>query len=281
MNNKALTLSILFAIVAVFFVQSYVSSVEEEQKKKFGAEITVVVAKRDIKEMATIDETMLTTIQIPERFKDPNAVPYSKPEVDEKSGRKIGLGLKEWAGYIANVPIKKGEQLTFTKVTEPGIKTGLSPQITPGKRAMAINVNEISGVSKLVKPGDRVDVIGVIDLGGGKGNKIAKTLLQDVIVLATGRNVSNNPARTIESDSLTGKERIKSLTEDYSFSSVTIEVDPVQAQMLALVMQNGESALMLSLRNNEDTERGAVGTMSYGDVLGIDLSKSRAPASKP
>ncbi len=280
MNNKALTLSILMAILAVFFVQSYVASVEEEQKKKYGSEVTVVVAKRDIKEMATIDETMLTTIQIPERFKDPNAVPYSKPEVDEKSGRKIGLGLREWSNYIAIVPIKKGEQLTFTKVTEPGIKTGLSPQIAPGKRAMAINVSEISGVSKLIKPGDRVDIIGVIDLGGGKANKIAKTLLQDVAVLATGRSVTNNPARTIENDSFTGKDKVKSLAEDFSFNTITIEVDPVQAQMIALVMQNGESALMLSLRNNEDTERSAMGTMSYSDVLGIDLSKPRAPASK-
>jgi len=280
MNNKALTLSILMAILAVFFVSSYVTSVEEEQKKKFGSEVTVVVAKRDIKEMATIDETMLTTLSIPERFKDPNAVAYSKPEVDEKSGRKIGMGLKEWANFIALVPIKKGEQLTYTKVAEPSLKTGLSPQITPGKRAMAINVSEISSVSKLIKPGDRVDIIGVIDLGGGKANKIAKTLLQDVVILATGRNVTNNPARTIESDSVTGKDKIRSLAEDFSFTTVTIEVDPVQAQMLALVMQNGESALMLSLRNNEDTERGALGTMTYSDVLGTDLSRSRAPASK-
>jgi pilus assembly protein CpaB len=280
MNNKALTLSILMAILAVFFVQSYVASIEEEQKNKFGSEVTVVVAKRDIKEMATIDETMLTTIQVPERFRDPNSVSYSKPEVDEKSGRKIGLGLKEWAGYIALVPIKRGEQLTYTKVTEPSIKTGLSPQITPGKRAMAIPVGEISGVSKLVKPGDRVDIIGVIDLGGGKANKIAKTLLQDVVILATGRNVSNNPARMVENDSMTGKDKVRSLAEDYTFASVTIEVDPVQAQMLALVMQNSDSALMLSLRNNEDTERGAMGTMTYSDVLGVDLSKSRAPASR-
>lgn len=280
MNNKALTLSILMAILAVFFVQSYVQSVEEEQKKKFGSEVTVVVAKRDIKEMATIDETMLTTVQIPERFKDPNAVAYSKPEVDEKSGRKIGLGLREWASYIATVPIKKGEQLTYTKMTEPGIKTGLSPQISPGKRAMAINVSEVSSVSKLIKPGDRVDIIGVLDLGGGKANKIAKTLLQDVVILATGRSVTNNPARTIETDSMTGKDKVKSLAEDYSFTSVTIEVDPVQAQMLALVMQNGESSLMLSLRNNEDTERSAMGAMTYSDVLGADLSKPRAPASK-
>jgi len=79
----------------------------------------------------------------------------------------------------------------------PNMRTGLAPQVTPGKRALAISVGETTGVSKLVKPGDRVDLIAVI---GPKDGRVAKTILQDIVVLATGRAVSGNIARQLEND---------------------------------------------------------------------------------
>lgn len=273
-----MTLSLVMAVLAVFFVQSYVQSLEEEQKRKFGSEVIVVVAKQNIKEMDTIVETMLEVKSIPDRFKDPNAVPYEKAEVDEKTKKTYGRGLKEWAGYIALVSIKAGEQITYTKITEPNIRSGLSPQITPGRRAIAISVSDRTAVAKLVKPGDRVDLIGVVDLGGGKANKVAKVLLQDVVVLATGKNINNNAARLIEMDTVTNKPKIQNLAEDTSFSSVTLEVDPIQAEMMVLVVANGDTALSLALRNNDDTDRTPIPSMNYNDVLGLDLSKARAPA---
>ena len=103
-------------------------------------------------------------------------------------------------------------------------------------------------VGKLVKPGDRVDLIGVLDTGNGKEGKVSRVILQDVVVLAVGKSVTNNAPRTVEYDNFAGKERVKSLAEDFSFSSVTLEVEPAQAQMLALILANGENSLSLSLR---------------------------------
>ncbi len=272
MNNKVLTLSIVMAILAVFFVQAYVSSVEEETKKKFGTEVLVVIAKRDVKEMETLNETSFELKLIPKRFLEPASVFFEKKEED----KEVTKSVKSLTGAVAVVPIKKGEQITFNKFTEPSIRTGLAPQITPGRRAVAIAVNETSGVSKLIKPGDRVDLLAVIDPGGGKQNKIAKTILQDVVVLSVGRNVTNNVPRIVEIDSQTGKEKIRSLTEDSNFASVTLEVEPVQAQALALVMASGDSALSLSLRNNDDSERTNLGPTGFADVLGGDMSRGLA-----
>lgn len=275
MNNKALTLSVVMAIMAVFFVQSYVESIEEAQKKRFGTEVMVVVAKKDIKEMDTIDETMLTRVTKPKRFLEPGAIFFSDEAKNEEDAIK---NLRSLVGTIAVVPIKEGEQVTHTKISEPGIRTGLSPQITPGKRAFAVPVSETSGVAKLVKPGDRVDLIAIVDPGGGKDQKIARTVLQDVVVLAVGRRVTNNAARSVELDGYSGKEKIRSLAEDYSFSSVTIEVEPAQAQGLALLMANGESALALSLRNTDDTERFNLGPTTFSDLMGP--AAQRMPANR-
>ena len=272
MNNKALTLSLVMALIAVFFVESYVSSIEEETRKKFGTEVLVVAAKKDINEMETVDETMLELKKIPKRFLEPSAISFERAE-DKDGG--FARDLKKLAGNVAIVPIKKGEQITFNKITEPSMRTGLSPQVTPGKRAVAVPINEITGVAKLVKPGDRVDIIAVLDFGG-REKKVAKTILQDVVVLAVGRYVTNNVGRVVENEAFGGKQKIRSLTQFDGYSSVTIEVDPEQAQAVALVTSNSANSISLALRNNDDTARSGSGMMMLNDVLGVDR---RTPAA--
>lgn len=279
MNNRAVTLSLGMAILAVFFVQSYVASIEEKAKKDFGAYVNVVVAKKDLKEMATIDDVqgMIALREIPKQFLEPGAIYFEKKNSESDSIKD----LETLAGYVAVVPIKEGTQISFSKITEPGLRTGLSPQITPGRRGFSVPVNEVSGVAKLVKPGDRVDVIAVLDLGSARDSKVVKTVLQDVPILAVGRNVTNNVARSIDADPFTGKSRIRALTQFDGFASVTLEVDPAQAQMLALILSNQSNTVTLSLRNNDDVDRVAVGGMGVGEVLGADpAAQRRLPGSR-
>lgn len=285
MNSRALVISLVMSVVAVFFVRSYVESIEEESAKKYGTQYLVLVAKTDIKEMDTLTEDVLEYREIPKRFLEPAAVSVDPREKDEKAR---GKDLRKFSGSIAVVPIKKGEQITMNKVTEPSVRTGLSPQIAPGRRAVTIGINDLTGVAKLVKPGDRVDVIAVIDIGLGKENKIARTFFQDVVVLATGKNVTNNPARMVETDPFSGKEKVKPLSEDLSFSTVTIEVDANQAQVFALLQSSNEAVLFLSLRHNDDSDRVGLAPVTYRDLLPPDLirqavqnsSNGRAPAGR-
>ncbi len=277
MNNKALTLSLFFSFVAIYFVYSYVNSIEDDAKKKYGTSVLVVKASKDIKEQETINDTMFKLELIPKRFLEPAAVSFEEINKNDEKPRD----LKYLVGTVAIVPIRAGEQITLNKITEPNVRTGLAPQITPGRRAVSIPVTEMTGVSKLVKPGDRVDLIGVLDRGGGKENRIVKTLLQDVVILSVGKNVSNNIARIVEQDPFGGKEKIKPLTEDITFTSVTVEVEPPQAQVLALILAGGENTIIISLRNNDDTERVGMGTMGLEDVLGGEYSRNpRGPASR-
>ncbi|MBI3534086.1 MAG: Flp pilus assembly protein CpaB, partial [Deltaproteobacteria bacterium] len=156
-----------------------------------------------------------------------------------------------------------------------------APQITPGKRAVSIPVTEVTGVSKLIKPGDRVDLIAVLDQGGGKENRIAKTIFQDLVVLSIGKNVTNNVARIVEFDQYSGKEKVKSLSEDTTFTSISVEVEPVQAQALALVLANNENTIYVSLRNNDDADRVGMGAVGVSDVTGGEFAPAgRGPATK-
>jgi len=278
MNSKAMTLSLLMAGIAVFFVTSSVSSIEEEAKKKFGDEITVLVAKVDIKEMDTILDGMIEPRSIPRRFVEPSAVAFN--ELVKEDSKEYAMEVKRIIGNVAIVPIKKGEQLSINKITEPNMRTGLAPQVAPGKRAISISVGEVESVGKLIKPGDRVDVIAVLSTqigpGGDSSNsKIAKTFLQDAVILAVGRNITNNIARKIESEGSNGKTHIKSLSEFDGYASVTLEVDPAQAQGLAVIMADPMNKIYLTLRNNDDTDRTNLNGIRKNDLLINDI---RMPA---
>jgi len=280
MNNRAVTLSLVMGLLAVLFVQSYIGSLEESQKKKFGTEVNVLKAKVDIKDTDTLDETMIELAVIPKAFLEPSAVSFAKREKQEESVLEGTRMIKSLAGSVAMVPIKRGEQITLNKITHPGIRTGLAPQVAPGRRAISVGISETTSVGKLVKPGDRVDLIAVIDTGG-KDTKIVKTILQDIVVLAVGRSVTNNVPRVIEADPANGKDRIRPLAEDFSFNSVTLEVEPAQAQTLALLSASGENLLSLSLRNNDDTDRVNLPGVMLTDVLGPDASRvQRVPARR-
>jgi len=272
MNNRAMTMALLIACIAVFLVSSWVGDVEERAKKRFGTNVMILKAKVDIKESQTITEEMLAREYVPKSFIEPSAIVFERTSKDDdENEEEMKKSMRSLSGAVAIVPIKKGEQITYNKITEPGIRTGLAPQIAPGRRAIAMNVSNQSSVSKLIKPGDRVDVIAVLDMGAGKDSKISKTILQDVVVLSVGQNVTNNIPRKLEVDG--NKATYRSLSTDSSYDTITVEVEPEQAQVVALVAGNGENALTLVLRNNDDTERKNLGSVMMSDILGGDAGR--------
>lgn len=278
MNSKAMFLSIIMAGVAVFFVVSSVTSIEEQAINRFGPDVTVMVAKEDIREMETLIEGMLEPKIVPANFVEPSAVKFSGKVVEGSD--VFQDSVKRLIGNVAVVSIKKGEQITTNKISDVSLRTGLAPQITPGKRAIAIGIDEVSSVSRLLKPGDRVDIISVIDAGvgaSGRESKVAKTLFQDVVVLAVGRNITNNLARRVDYDSQSGRTRMRSLTEYDGYSSVTLEVDPNQAQLLAAITSGAGNRILLTLRNNDDTDRAQTGFSRTQDAL----MDGRLPAATP
>ena len=279
MNSKAMGLSLVMAGIAVFFVMSSVSSIEEQANKKFGDEVTVLVARDDIREMDTILENMIETKVVPKNFVEPTAIRFNS-KVKEDSA-DFQSEVKRVVGSVALVAIKKGEQLSLNKITEASMRTGLAPQVTPGKRAMSISIDETNSVSKLLKPGDRVDLIAVIDPGSGssgKSQKTAKTLYQDVVILAVGRSITNNIARRVDLDPQTGRTKIRSLTEYDGYASVTLELDPAQAQLLASIVADTANRVILTLRNNDDTDRSALNLSRASDAL---IDSGRLPAAAP
>ncbi len=266
-DTKTLWISVGAAMFAVLLLYSWMQEKNKQVTEEFGKRKMVVVAKSDINEMYPLDETLVEVISIPEAYVTPQAL----------------TDPSELRGYIALTPILKGEQILKTKISQPGALTGLSYQVSPGKRAITIPIDAMRGVAKLLKPGDRVDLIASVTSGSGQNQKKeVKALMQNVIILATGTNVQNSIPADYELDK-TGKNfLIKSLTKNTNFDSITIEATPADAQKLIFIMATNPQDLFMTLRNPSDT--GAIGkiTTSLDDVLGrTAVIPARASASTP
>ena len=264
-QTRTLWISVGAALLAIFLLYSWSQEQKTSMAKKFGATKRVVIASQDIAEMETIDESKLDYVEQPVDFIQPLAI--SEPE-----------GA---VGQVAAVPIKKGEQLLQTKLLLPGAETGLSMEISPGKRGIALPVDDIRGVTRLLKPGDRIDIIAALDYGKGTdARREVRTILQDVVVLATGLNVVNKIPRRFELDGNGKTVNRINLSANVNFSTITVEAKPEDAQQLVYILATSPGSLFTVLRHPNDRLQAPTRITTVEDVLGKP-QLSRLPAAAP
>ncbi|MBS1983988.1 MAG: Flp pilus assembly protein CpaB [Bdellovibrionales bacterium] len=257
-QSKAFITSIAFAGLAMILVYFYVSQREDSLNAEFGSKVPVVVASRDINEMEQIQANMLQVIEVPKKFAQPGA-----------NGDK-----KTFEGSVAASPVRQGEQVLMTKVLLKGAETGLASQVAVTRRALSVPVNDVSGVTRLLKPGDRIDLISNITYRTPTGPESeVKTIMQDVHVLAVGELIQNNIPSAFEDDPVAGTRKAVNLRGNRTFNTVTVEVTPNDAQSLILVMQSG-AELFMSLRNPVDRVIASIPTTTVDEVLGPNSKKA-------
>ncbi|MCB0377145.1 MAG: Flp pilus assembly protein CpaB [Bdellovibrionales bacterium] len=262
-ETRTLWISIGAAVFAVFLLYGWAQDKRASYAKKFGQSKTVVVAREDILEFAIIDAEKLEVIEKPSEFIEPDAI--------DNPSQAIGL--------IALAPIKKGEQILETKLVMPGTTTGLSIQVSPGKRAVTIPVDETRGLARLLKPGDRVDIIAAIDDGAGvnKTRKI-RTVLQDVPILATGQSIVDQLPIKVQKGEEDNYE-IRNLRVENDYKTVTVEVKPDEAQSL-YYLSSVAAPIYLSLRNPNDRLQNPLRTIAVDDVLKKVTIKKAVPIQR-
>lgn len=137
-------------------------------------------------------------------------------------------------GAIVRDPILTGEPITNRKIVRGGEGGYLSVVLTPGKRAMAVQVTSDTAVGGFILPGDRVDVLMTRDVqnasteGGSSKTVVAETVLQNIRVLALDQSTSaDKDAKSIVA------------------ATATLEVGPVEAEALARAKAAGSVSLAL------------------------------------
>lgn len=168
-------------------------------------------------------------------------------------------------GRVVLVPLKVNEPITESKLAPVNVKSGgLAAVVTAKKRAMAVRVDKVVGVSGFIHPGHRVDVLVSVASTEDVPKTITKIVLENILVLAAGTQVDQSAAQKGEAAAV---------------DVITLEVTPEEGEKLALAATEGK--LQLALRNYTDTEdvltRGATLNKLLASYVG---SENEVKASK-
>src|SRR5918992_6118726 len=161
-------------------------------------------------------------------------------------------------GKVNRVKIIANEPILDSRLSGEG--AGLTVRLEPGKRAMAVRVDEIIGVSGFIVPDDRVDVIVTTTPPGVTNSdaRLSKIVLQNKRVLSVAQSTEQKD----------GKPQVA--------RSITLEVSPEEAEKLSLAYQEGP--IVLALRGlGDDTEPKTIGS-NKNDLLALGIRKTTGAA---
>lgn len=225
MNRRALFIALVVGILGLFLLVLYQRRFEVEASG--GEKVKLLVAVKRVERGKPITEDTIAVREIPIAYVDDRAI--RETEKNKILGLKVGTTVREQ------------QLLLWTDLTSTDERKDLSSLVLPGYRAVSIRASREDTSIALIKPGDYVDVIGVLGAGGSGDAKNAVVLLQRVLVLATGTDTSPEQAN----------ERKESAF--VSENLLTLSLTLTEAQILALAAERGR--LAVAIRHPDDQQR--------------------------
>ncbi len=219
MNVKALIAAAVAAVIGIYMLWTYKQRFEA--KASGGRKVGVLIVTRDIPIGTKITPDRLAVRDLPEDYLEPR-------HIREADAQRI-IGVRVRTRLEAN------ESLLWSDLaTASGEARDLASLIRPGMRAIAIRATPESSFDGLLRPGDRVDVLLTTERAGSS-DRITMPLEQNLLVLATGRDVG----ATDQGDTKRGRQ-----------ATVTLAATLEQAEILAFGIDRGD--LTLVLRHPDD-----------------------------
>lgn len=226
-----LAVSVLIGLLAAFLAGQYIAAQEErlaEEKAAFdraNRKVDVIVPVKALPAGTRLTQDDLGIMSFPERALRGQVIRPEGNVALRLIGRRLAMGVEGrrpllWSDIEGGAPEERG----------------LAGMLKPNMRALSVSVSAVSSVSNMVRPTDHVDILGTFVLPSktvpGETELTTMTILQDVLVLATGQE--------------TGTRGVPS-----SYSMVTLEVTPHEAEVLTFAEQM-RGRLTFALRNPED-----------------------------
>ena len=228
-----LVLAVIAGLIAAFLTGTYISAQKQALERERMAferknrSVDVVVLSKSLPAGTKLTMDDLGVLTFPERA------------LREQTIRPEGNTALRLVGRTLAVGVSGRQPLLWSDIEggAPG-DGGLSSLLPPKMRAISISVSAAASVSQMVRPADHVDVLGTFSLPSkeqpGVTELVTMTILQDVLVLATGQETANTYRGG-----------------NQSYALVTLQVTPHEAEVLTFAEQM-RGRLTLSLRNPED-----------------------------
>lgn len=204
-------LAVVLAVFTTALIVGYLNQQARRAAVTAPAEATapVLVAKADIPSHTVVAADAVVVKQVPASAIHPRAL-RNAPEA---------------IGKVTVAPIFADEQVLSNMIAGAGPESGLAFALAPGMRAVTIPSNEVSQVAGFVVPGDRVDVVGTVQIGNAN---ISKIFLQNVQVIAVAQTADERPGQPAKVS-----------------TSVTVALSPKQVEQLTQIDSSGRIRLAL------------------------------------
>ncbi len=244
-NRKALIqliLALVLAVAAGLMVFQWMASQKRSAPVAKMETSPVVVAALDLPRGVTLKPDMLRMADYPQ-----SALPA-----------KFFDDPLQLVGRVIISAVGENEPVTPLRLAgADNAVAGVAAMISSGHRAMAVKGNKVMGMSGFIRPGDRVDIIATLMTGEQNNEAMTKSVLENILVLATGEefepNIDGNPS---------------------SVDTYTLEVTPQESEFLALAANQG--TINFALRNQLDDKS----ILTKGADIASTLAAYR-PEAKP
>jgi pilus assembly protein CpaB len=214
------------------------AAVERRWEQRYQP-MKVLVAARDLPAGRVLREADLARREVPSAFVPSGALPV------DAASRAVGQQLV--------FALRRGDALVGSHLAGPEGPT-LAARLQHGTRAVTVPVDEVSSQAGLVRPGDRIDLM-LAEERAEQGGRcvVVRPLLEAVTVLATGR--TQRPLPGTASAFAAGLDEADA-SPDYS--TITLDVTPEQAQLLAVGLRIGELVPLLRPEGDGEGNRAAL-----------------------
>ncbi|PAY05929.1 Flp pilus assembly protein CpaB [Bradyrhizobium sp. UFLA03-84] len=205
------------------------------------------------------------TLARDEDFAVRQAVPKAVPAgaILETPDSKAGL-----PGSLVRKFVEAGSAITLEDILRPKDRGFLASVLAPDSRAISIKVDEETGVSGLIRPGDNVDVVltQVFEKADPVKRAVSETVLSNVRVIAIDQEIAQG-GRPV-SNAVVGK----------TAQTVSLELKPEQVKKVAVAKQLGTLSLVVRAAA-EQWDKADTGATSSCDVS-PELARQSAVAGQ-
>ena len=248
-NWIVLAVALALGGLAAYAASSYLS----ERMAQIDAQATavdtvqVVVAKASLPAGASITADTVALREIPRAWAHSGAI------TPDQYSRAESLALA--------YPAAAGEPILWAQLEGRRAPT-FSARLQSGQRAVTVPVDEISSLSGMVEPGDRIDIV---VSARNETRNFTFTLLQNVAVLATGSH-ADPEARDAQ-----GQVR--------SYTTITLDTSPEDAKRVIAAREVGRVTALLRAPGDIAAVSGAI--TDARTLLGLPVGDGKGISSVP
>lgn len=245
----ALVVGLIVVGVVGYMMKNILDNANEPQKLEVKADIPptpptimVLVAKNDLVVGTFVRKEDLHWQKWPEDGVVKQYITQGGEVTQASGNEKKKLTIDDIAGGVVRLPVIAGQPMTPGLVAKAGERGFLAAVLRPGRRAVTVGVDSISGIAGFILPGDRVDMMW--NVSSKETGGFTQTLMTDLRIIAIDQMTQANAATPVK--------------------TVTLEVTPKQAEAISVARSNGK--LEFVLRSIAPEKKKEIGS-EFGETM--------------